>query len=195
MIISSVTLILCHDIPQWLTSDPTLQRMIAENIPLMAIDNMIVTSGSLCWTLVCAQGRYRLATIVFALSSWFVTIPLAAVSVYVLFLDLKGLLASFSIGFLCAATALSYILLRSDWVKISQQIQEKNALVGEVDSSDDDEHSASSSSSSSSLSRSLSSSSVSSSSSGSSLSTTSSPSELSCKIMGADLRYVHELGK
>mmetsp|Transcript_14068 Transcript_14068/g.30172 ORF Transcript_14068/g.30172 Transcript_14068/m.30172 type:complete len:891 (+) Transcript_14068:310-2982(+) len=167
--VSSVTLILHNDIPRWLTSDPTLQRMIAENIPLMAIDNMIMTSGSLCWTLVGAQGRYRLATIVFALSSWFVTIPLAAVSVYVLFLDLKGLLASFSIGFLFAATALSYILLRSDWAKISQHIQEKNALMGEVDSSDDDENSVSSSSSSSS------SSSVSSSSSGNSLSTTSSP--------------------
>ena len=134
----------------WLTSDLTLQRMIEENIPLIAFGNIIQTGGNTCWAILGAQGRYRLATFIFFLSSWAVTIPLAAISVYALFLDLKGLTATIIIGFLCACTALGYCLLLSDWSSLSQKVRAINLETGEIDSSDDECSSVSSASSSSS---------------------------------------------
>jgi len=52
-------------------------------------------------------------------------------------------------------TCMSYVLLRSDWKKLSDNIMERNAITGETyssdeDSDDDDEDSSKSSSSSSS---------------------------------------------
>merc|ERR1712216_574506 len=79
-----------------------------------------------------AMGRYKLATIIFLVSSWFVTIPLAAISVYCLVLDLRGMTASVCIGYLCACTALVYVLLQSDWVKYAKKVVDANATAKRV---------------------------------------------------------------
>ena len=167
VLLFSIFLSLGDKIPVWLTSDLTLQRMIEENIPLIAFGNIIMTGGNTCWAILGAQGRYRVATFIFFLSSWVVTIPLAAISVYALFLDLKGLTATVIIGFLCACTTLGYVLLLSDWPRLSEKVRAINLETGEVDSSDDESSSVSSASSSSSSSSSSSNSNSTSSSSSS----------------------------
>lgn len=156
--------------------------MIEENIPLIAFGNIVMTGGNTCWAIIGAQGRYRVATFIFFLSSWVVTIPLAAISVYALFLDLKGLTATVIIGFLCACTTLGYVLLLSDWPRLSEKVRAVNLETGEVDSSDDESSSVSSASSSSS-----SSSSRSSSSSSSSLTSSGSTSKPSSLVRSSSL--------
>lgn len=134
IVISVIFVALGDQIPRWLTSDLTLQRMVGENIPLICIGNIIMTAGSVCWAEIGAQGRYKLATIIFFVSSWFVSIPLAAISVYGLMLDLRGMTASVCIGFLCASTALTYVLLQSDWERLAQKVADINAVaaIGQI---------------------------------------------------------------
>lgn len=70
-ILSSLLFILGDNIPVWLTRDPTLQRMLRDLIPLFGIGNMGLTMGTIAWTAVGAQGRYRLSTGVGLASSWY----------------------------------------------------------------------------------------------------------------------------
>lgn len=191
IVLSCIFLGLGDRIPMWLTSDLTLQNMIEENIPLIAIGNIIMTGGNVCWAILGAQGRYRLATFIFFLSSWAVTIPLAAISVYALFLDLKGLTATVIIGFLCACTVLGYYLLLSDWSSLSQKVRAINLETGEVDSSDDECSSVSSASSSSSSSSSSDSSSSSSSSSSSPSSKESASDQLKLHAEESDIEILY----
>jgi len=150
IVLSSILLALGNVIPRWLTSDPVLQKMVRENIPLIGVGNIMMTAGSVCWAEIGAQGRYKLATIIIAVSSWVVSIPLAAISVFGLVLDLRGMTASVCIGFQCASTTLAFVLLQSDWMRIAQKVSDINAVTGQIDSSDDEDSSESSASSSSS---------------------------------------------
>ena len=83
------------------------------------------------------------------ISSWFVTIPMSAIVVIALNLNLKGLVGAVIAGYSTSSVILMYIILRSDWVRLSKIIQELNAMTGEIDSSDDEDDDSSSSSSSS----------------------------------------------
>lgn len=155
--VTSVFFIMGDDLPTWFTSDPTLQHMISELIPLVGVGNITMTFGMVCWALVGAQGRYRLATFVAFFSSWCITMPLAAMFVYAFHVDLQGVTSAVVIGYSVSGTILSYILIRSDWERLSKIVQELNAITGEVyssdsesDDDDDDESSSSSSESSSS---------------------------------------------
>lgn len=53
--------------------------------------------------------------------------PLAAIFVYVFFIDLQGLTAATTIGYTTCGAALSYLLLSTDWKKQARKIQERNA--------------------------------------------------------------------
>merc|ERR1712060_195766 len=87
-------------------------------------------------SLIGGQGRYQIATLVQFLASWCVTMPLAAITTYVLKYNLEGITASLIIGYQMAGLAMTFLILRSDWTKISAKIQDINAVTGEVDSSD-----------------------------------------------------------
>jgi len=154
-LVSSIFLCVGDDLPLILTKDPVLQHMIAEMLPLVAIGNISMTLGMVAWALVGAQGRYGLATRISTISSWIVTIPLACYFIYWKRYDLKSLAAAVVVGYSIMGTCMSYVLLRSDWKKLSDNIMERNAITGETyssdeDSDDDDEDSSKSSSSSSS---------------------------------------------
>jgi Na+-driven multidrug efflux pump len=58
-----------------------------------------MTFGMQCWSLIGAQGKYKVATWVSFVSSWGVTMPMAAIFVYVFFIDLQGLTAATTIGY------------------------------------------------------------------------------------------------
>ena len=101
--------------PAWLTPDPTLQRMIYEIIPLMGFGQILNINGTVCWSIVAAQGRVRLATIVEFVSSWFIVIPISSIFVYVFHYNLLGPVAALVFGYCLGAIALTYIILRSNW--------------------------------------------------------------------------------
>ena len=135
-----------NDLPTWFSSDETIQRMLSELIPLVGFGNITMCFGMVSWSLVGAQGRYRLATLTSMISSWCITVPMSVIVVVALNLNLKGLVGAVIAGYSTSSVILMYIILRSDWVRLSKIIQELNAVTGEIDSSDDEDDESSSSS-------------------------------------------------
>eukprot|EP00543_Licmophora_paradoxa_P007576 CAMPEP_0202453496 /NCGR_PEP_ID=MMETSP1360-20130828/11460_1 /ASSEMBLY_ACC=CAM_ASM_000848 /TAXON_ID=515479 /ORGANISM="Licmophora paradoxa, Strain CCMP2313" /LENGTH=743 /DNA_ID=CAMNT_0049072605 /DNA_START=9 /DNA_END=2240 /DNA_ORIENTATION=+ len=133
---TSIFFILGEDIALWLTNDPTLQRFIADLLPLIGIGNITLTAGAVAWGLVGSQGRYRLATFIAFLCSWGITVPLSALFTYGFNFDLQGIASAVVIGYSVNCTALFYIVLRSDWARLSKIIVEENE---DEDSDSDDE--------------------------------------------------------
>merc|ERR1712176_1405868 len=125
-----------EDLATWFTPDPALQSMVAELIPLIGIGNISLTAGGVAWAMVGAQARYRLATLVALLASWLVTLPLAAIMTYLFKFNLQGIVSAVVIGYSVSCTTLFYILLRSDWNRISHHIVELNEQ--QTDDSEDD---------------------------------------------------------
>ena len=144
--VTAVFLGLSNYLPYWLTQDPTIQSMLVELFPLMALGNITMTTGMVCWALIGAQGRYRLATVVATACSVLIVIPLGAIFAVWLRIDLQGLTFAVVVGYTVTATLLSTILLCSDWEKLSKKIV---ALVAEENGAAADEDSSSSASSSS----------------------------------------------
>ena len=114
-------------IPAWFTSDETLQAMLAELVPFVGVANLTMSFGMQCWSLIGAQGKYKLATWITFFSSWGVSMPLAAVYVYVFRIDLQGLASAVAIGYLTTGASLSYVLLSTDWYRVARKIQRQNA--------------------------------------------------------------------
>jgi Na+-driven multidrug efflux pump len=125
--LTSIVFIMGEDLAVWLTKDPALQHIIAELLPLVGFGNITLTAGSVCWALVGAQGRYRLATLIAFVCSWGFTMPLAALFTYAVKLDLQGIASAVVIGYSITGTLLCYVLLRSDWERLSKHIVELNA--------------------------------------------------------------------
>jgi len=136
ILITSIFLMIGQDLPLIFTNDPTLIQMINSLIPYIGLGNISLTYGMVCWSLIGGQGRYQIATLVQFLASWCVTMPLAAITTYVLKFNLEGITASLIIGYQIAGLAMTFLISRSDWTKISAKIQDINAVTGEVDSSD-----------------------------------------------------------
>lgn len=135
---TSLLWILGENIAVWMTPDPKLQRIIVEVLPLIGIGNIALTAGSVSWALVGAQGRYRLATLVAFVTSWCVTLPIAAKLIYGLNLNLQGPVAAVVIGYDVTGTCLLYILIRSDWNWLTNIIIERNGGIQEDDDEDDE---------------------------------------------------------
>jgi len=133
---TSVLFILGTDIPTWMTTDPTLQNLVAELIPLFGIGNIALTMGTMAWTIVGAQGRYRLATAIGCAGSWLVTIPLAAIFSIAFRINLQGQTAAVVIGYMVSGMVTNAILLRSDWSKLSRKVIEDNKEI--TNEQDDD---------------------------------------------------------
>jgi Na+-driven multidrug efflux pump len=123
---TSILFIVGEDMAVWLTPDPTLQHMIAELLPLLGIGNVALTAGTVAWALVGSQGRYRLATLIAFIFSWGVTMPMSATFTFVAKFNLQGITAAVVMGYSVTGTALIYILLRSDWERLSQCAMDLN---------------------------------------------------------------------
>jgi Na+-driven multidrug efflux pump len=128
---TSILFIIGENIAVWLTPDPTLQHMIADLLPLMGLGNIALTAGTVSWALVGAQGRYRLATLVAFIFSWGITMPLSALFTFGLNMKLQGITASVVVGYSVTGTILIYIVLRSDWERLSRCVIELNELEDE----------------------------------------------------------------
>lgn len=126
LFLTSIVFMAGDNIAIWFTSDPALQHIIADLIPLFGIGNVTLTVGTICWTLLGSQGRYRLSTIVAILASWFVTLPLAALFTLVLGINLQGQTSAVVIGYMVSGSLNAYFLFRSDWMSLSLAVQKAN---------------------------------------------------------------------
>lgn len=127
VLVGGIMFCLLPYIPEFFTVDETLQGMIAECLPLTVIGNLLMTVGILAWYMVGAQGRYKLGTLVMGVMSWGITLPLAAISTYVLHVDLQGLTTAVVLGYVGVGASLLYILLTSDWIALAEKVQKRNA--------------------------------------------------------------------
>ena len=131
-------------VPKWFTKDATLQLMLREVLPLIAIGNLILAFGSISWQLLGAQGRYSISTAVQFVGSWLVTIPLGALSSLYLNWNLTGLVAAIVVGYMLSGTLNFVILCCTNWKHRSKRIMAKiakagsNSSVVDTDSSDSD---------------------------------------------------------
>jgi multidrug resistance protein, MATE family len=113
-------------IPVWFTSDETLQAMLLELVPFVGIANLTMTFGMQCWSIIGAQGKYKLATWISFISSWGISVPLAAISVFVFRLDLQGLAGAIVIGYVVTGSVLSYYLISTDWNMVASKIRQQH---------------------------------------------------------------------
>lgn len=128
LFLSSSVLIAGENLPTWFTNDPALQHIITDLIPLFALGNIALTVGTISWTLLGSQGRYRLSTSVAFVASWFVTLPLAAIFSFILRVNLQGQIAAVVIGYLVSGTVNAYFLFRSEWGEVCTAVLAANEL-------------------------------------------------------------------
>ena len=134
--------IIAENIPSWLTPDPTQQKMIYETLPLLGVGQISMNSGIMCWSVIGAQGRYRLATIIEMAASWIIVIPMSAILIYIFNFNLLGPVSAVVVGYSVSGAANAFVVLRSDWQKLSEIVIER------MEEEEDDSSSSSSSSSS-----------------------------------------------
>jgi len=108
------------------TTDPAIQHIMNDTIVLMGFANVIMAFSQITWSLVGAQGRFRLATFAIFFSRWLVTMPCAIISIYVFRFDLNAVSGSLVVGYATACCALMFIVLRSDWDRLARLMQVMN---------------------------------------------------------------------
>jgi MatE len=124
--ITSILYMCGEDLPKWFTNDPVLQHLLKDLLPMFGIGNASMCVGSMSWTLLGAQGRYQLATLIVFLVSLFFTIPVAAFFSVHLKLSLEAQTSVVVLGYILSGTIHSYYLFRSDWVALSQTVMDDN---------------------------------------------------------------------
>jgi len=108
------------------TSDPTIQHLMNNTIVLIGAANVMMSLTQITYSLVAAQGRFRLATFVIFFSRWLVTMPCALISIYVFVFDLNAVSGSLVVGYATASCALMFIILSSDWDRLVRLMQVMN---------------------------------------------------------------------
>jgi MATE family multidrug resistance protein len=143
IVVSVIFISLANVLPSWLTHDETIQDMLVEMFPLVALGNVTMSMGMVCWAIVGAQGRYHLSTSIAIACSFIVTIPIGLVVTIWMRIDLQGLTFAVVMGYSVTAMLLSALIVLSDWEMLSKKIQEQVAVDDLSDSSDDDSSSGS----------------------------------------------------
>jgi Na+-driven multidrug efflux pump len=106
------------------TNDQVLQYMTNESLALLGLANITMSFSQVAWSLIGAQGRFRLGTKVMFFSRWLVTIPLACVTIFFLYLDLSCIGGCLVVGYSTASCVLTCIVLKSDWERLMHLMQE-----------------------------------------------------------------------
>ena len=129
-----------------LSTESTLQHLMYDTIPIIGLANLTMSFAQACWSLIGAQGRFRVATGIVLVSRWLITMPIALISVLGFFLDLNSVSGSLVVGFSTASCVLSYVVLRSNWEELSKIMQEMNLSIdgnclGSIEGYDEDDFS------------------------------------------------------
>lgn len=133
---SLLILSLSNVLPGWLTKDETLNQMIKDLIPFLAISSIPLGFVTVLWEIIGAQGRYGCTTCVYFSCFFWVILPLSAAFTFYFNYNLLGLLIAVITGWSTIGLTLSYILYSSDWKQIAVDIASYSE---EYDSSDTEE--------------------------------------------------------
>jgi Na+-driven multidrug efflux pump len=124
--ITSLLYMAGDSLPTWFTNDPTLQQILQDLLPTFGLASLVMAMDTISWTIVGAQGRYRLATVIVCIVSWTVTIPLAVLFSVVWNVNLNGQMTGYVIGYLVMGVTHSYFLFRSNWHELSKDVMEEH---------------------------------------------------------------------
>ena len=124
--------ILAMYVPNWLTPDPTLQKMIFDIIPLIGFGQILMVWGMVAWAILGAQGRIRIATALEFFISWGIGAPVAAILVFVFNYNIEGIVGGLSIGYTIGTNVYLYMLYTSDWEKLSARVVAQSAAEGQT---------------------------------------------------------------
>jgi Na+-driven multidrug efflux pump len=138
IVMSVIFTCLINVLPRVLTQDETIQDMLAELFPLVALGNVTMSMGMVCWAVVGAQGRYHLSTSIAIACSFLVTVPIGAVVTSWMRIDLQGLTFAVVTGYTATAMLLTACIHMSDWEMLSNKIREQLSASDLSDSSDND---------------------------------------------------------
>jgi Na+-driven multidrug efflux pump len=123
---SGILLTISTYLVQWLTPDPTLQRLIFDLLPLIAFGQVSMSVGMVCWNILGAQGRVRVATLIEFAVSWLIVMPMAAILVYVYNFNLSGMVGPLDVGYTLGGVTITYLLITSDWQGLSREVISRN---------------------------------------------------------------------
>lgn len=135
LLYTSVLLLAGRHIIVALTVDYTLQHLLDQLIGLMALANLSMAFAHVCWSLVGAQGRFNLATLVMLVCRWLVTMPLSLIFIFAMNYDEETLAGAIAMGTATSASVLATILFSSDWNDVAQELY----LQGLLSCDDDDD--------------------------------------------------------
>ena len=150
LILTSILLLAGRNLIVALTVDYTLQHLLDELIGLLALANLSMAFAHVCWSLVGAQGRFNLATLVMLICRWLVTMPMALIFIFAKHYDEETLAGAIAAGTATSACVLATILFSSDWNDVAQELYLQGLLscdddddfdfsFGDDDDSDDDD--------------------------------------------------------
>jgi len=127
IIITSILFISGRNIAVLMTTDRTIQHLFNETINMLGLAHLTMSFAQICWSLIGAQGRYRLATIIMFFSRWLFTMPIALAVIFAFYLDLNAIIGAVTVGYATASCTLCYVVLRSDWERLARIMQEVSA--------------------------------------------------------------------
>lgn len=126
LIVTSALLMSGQYLAVLFTTDPTIQHLVNNAFAMLSVANIAMAFSQINWSLVGAQGRFRLATLVVFYARWLVTMPVAAISIFAFSLNLNAVSGALVVGYSTASCALSFILLSSDWGRLAGTMQGMN---------------------------------------------------------------------
>lgn len=133
LVLTSILLLSGRHLIVALTVDYTLQHLINDLLGLMALANLSMAFAQVCWSLVGAQGRFNLATLVVLVCRWLITMPLALVFIFALHYDEETLAGAVAAGSATSASVLACILFSSDWNDVAEALFMQGLLIGDDD--------------------------------------------------------------
>ena len=136
LLVSIVFFLFEDSISTFITKDPLLQEMVAYNLPMISLVNIISGIGIMAEHILWSQNRAPLSTVIAAGTSFLVTLPLAALSSCLFNFNLIGQTASVAIGALVCSALSMYFIISSDWKSISEDVVSLH--ISDDSGSDDD---------------------------------------------------------
>ena len=144
IVMSIILLSLTNILPSLMTHDATIQGMLAELFPLVALGNATMSMGMVCWAIVGAQGRYHISTMIATGCAFLITIPVGFLLTVGIRINLQGLTFAVVVGYTVTAMLISALIVLSDWEMLSKNIQMQMDAEGDGSSADSSDWSKSS---------------------------------------------------
>jgi Na+-driven multidrug efflux pump len=120
--ISVLFVILRHVVVPWYTEEVVIQDMLSDLILLVGIANVVMVVGVVSYSILCAQGRTRSATLTYVFLSFATTLPLSFYFVFVQGYDLQSLAFALIVGYSLSSLVLMVFLLTSNWKRYSEAV-------------------------------------------------------------------------